>query len=252
MNTHQIQGLATALLTDFGLYTQGWRFDWDNGKRRLGACHYSKKRITMSRYLVANCNDAEIRETLLHEIAHALTPGHHHDGVWRAKLIEMGGTGKRTHSVETVKGRYEVHCANCGVVGNKHHAQGMWKRNVGKPDAFAYYTHRTCGNGRMWLVDTGAVATPDQRLRQAVAASKEADKVIADALKLLACTCGCGGTTKGGRYLPGHDARHLSDVFSRWLKSEFDLDGARELLPTQALQDKLTKRVQAHAEKHYK
>ena len=22
------------------------------------------------------------------------------------------------------------------------------------------------------------------------------------------CHCGCGGTTKGGRYLPGHDAKH--------------------------------------------
>lgn len=22
------------------------------------------------------------------------------------------------------------------------------------------------------------------------------------------CHCGCGGSTKGGRYLPGHDAKH--------------------------------------------
>ena len=24
----------------------------------------------------------------------------------------------------------------------------------------------------------------------------------------LLCHCGCGGFTKGGRYLPGHDAKH--------------------------------------------
>lgn len=24
----------------------------------------------------------------------------------------------------------------------------------------------------------------------------------------LLCHCGCGGSTKGGRYLPGHDAKH--------------------------------------------
>lgn len=24
------------------------------------------------------------------------------------------------------------------------------------------------------------------------------------------CRCGCGGTTKGGIYRPGHDAKHLS------------------------------------------
>ncbi len=28
--------------------------------------------------------------------------------------------------------------------------------------------------------------------------------------KIPACLCGCGGNTKGGRYLPGHDAKHKS------------------------------------------
>src|SRR5687768_3581603 len=102
MNTREalIKHLALDLLAQYGL--GGWTFEWDNGKRRLGACHYTTKRVTMSRHLVQNCDDAEVREVLLHEIAHALTPGHNHDGVWRAKLIEMGGTGKRTHDVETV------------------------------------------------------------------------------------------------------------------------------------------------------
>ena len=27
------------------------------------------------------------------------------------------------------------------------------------------------------------------------------------------CVCGCGGTTKGGDFLPGHDARHKSALF---------------------------------------
>jgi hypothetical protein len=27
------------------------------------------------------------------------------------------------------------------------------------------------------------------------------------------CVCGCGGTTKGGAFLPGHDARHKSTLF---------------------------------------
>lgn len=28
----------------------------------------------------------------------------------------------------------------------------------------------------------------------------------------LPCACGCGGMTNGGRYLPGHDTRHLSSL----------------------------------------
>lgn len=33
-----------------------------------------------------------------------------------------------------------------------------------------------------------------------MAAQKQASKLL--------CHCGCGGSTKGGRYLPGHDAKH--------------------------------------------
>jgi hypothetical protein len=27
-----------------------------------------------------------------------------------------------------------------------------------------------------------------------------------------ACACGCGGTTKGGQWLPGHDAKMISAI----------------------------------------
>lgn len=33
-----------------------------------------------------------------------------------------------------------------------------------------------------------------------MAAQKQSSKLL--------CHCGCGGSTKGGRYLPGHDAKH--------------------------------------------
>lgn len=247
MNTHEIQNLAIHLLDEFGLFAQGWRFDWDNGKRRLGACHYQTRRITMSRYLVQNCDDAEVRETLLHEIAHALTPGHHHDSVWRAKLVSMGGTGKRTHSVETVKGRYDVMCSKCGVVGNKHAKQGTWKYATATN---GYYTHRNCG-GSMWLQDRVVAvqvpvhATPTQ-IKHALAASSPSEPTIVGSGP--ACRCQCGGFTKGGKYLPGHDARHVSQVFDEWLKSRIDIDGAKAIFAhSPALQAKIEKRIAAHA-----
>lgn len=139
-----IKQLADSLLTEHGLYQQGWRFRWDNGKRRAGACHYADLHITGSRYLLPTAPDAQIRETLLHEIAHALTPGRGHGPVWRAKLIEIGGSGARTHRLETVKGRYDVVCENCGPVGNNHRSSRAWDLRL--------YRHRPCG-GRMFLVD---------------------------------------------------------------------------------------------------
>ena len=43
----------------------------------------------------------EFRETVLHEIAHVLTPGERHSYVWRRVLLEIGGNGRRTHSLPT-------------------------------------------------------------------------------------------------------------------------------------------------------
>lgn len=39
------------------------------------------------------------------------------------------------------------------------------------------------------------------------------------------CRCGCGKQTKGGNYLPGHDARHAGQV-ARWIVEQ-NLDDAR-------------------------
>ena len=34
------------------------------------------------------------------------------------------------------------------------------------------------------------------------------------------CQCGCGGTTKGGRYVQGHDARHKSALIQAALDGD--------------------------------
>jgi hypothetical protein len=61
-----------------------------------------------------------------------------------------------------------------------------------------------------------------------------------------ACTCGCGGTTRGGRYLPGHDSRHLAalrtDVRSRALTVEGAL---AEVAHSERLQAKLRAQLEA-------
>ncbi len=51
----------------------GWTFYWDRARRRLGACWYLKRRISLSRYLIEDGREhPELWDTLLHEIAHAL------------------------------------------------------------------------------------------------------------------------------------------------------------------------------------
>jgi hypothetical protein len=61
----------------FGL-AKKWTLKFDNAKTRVGMTNYSTCVISLSRHYIrhARCTQAEIRETLLHEIAHALCPSH--------------------------------------------------------------------------------------------------------------------------------------------------------------------------------
>ena len=63
--------------------------------RRLGICKYHTKMITLSKEFVEKAQEDMVKDTILHEIAHALTKGHHHDQVWKAKCVEIGGNGMR-------------------------------------------------------------------------------------------------------------------------------------------------------------
>lgn len=79
-----------------------WTFGFDNAKKRAGACHFSRRRITVSRYLAARFSDDDIHQTLLHEVAHAIagaTAGH--GPAWKRVARELGYVGGTTHSLET-------------------------------------------------------------------------------------------------------------------------------------------------------
>lgn len=49
-----------------------------------------------------------------------------------------------------------------------------------------------------------------ERKRRPTPVEKQARKVERAAAKQRPCTCGCEGVTKGGAFLPGHDARFVS------------------------------------------
>lgn len=79
-----------------------WSFAFDNAKRRAGACDYTRQRITLSRYLSARYDDDTNRQTLLHEIAHALAGARAgHGPLWKRTARGIGYTGGVTHHGET-------------------------------------------------------------------------------------------------------------------------------------------------------
>ena len=103
--------LALGLMHEHGL--KKWQFKFDHSTRRAGCCTYHDKRISISFDLARNASDEDIRDTLLHEIAHALVgKKHNHDAVWKAKARAIGCTGERTHKLQFARARYSVSCEN--------------------------------------------------------------------------------------------------------------------------------------------
>ena len=112
----QARALAEDLLREHGLLE--WTFKFDQAKRRFGSCRYHTKTITLSKHLTQLNAASQVRETLLHEIAHALTPGTGHGEAWREKCEQLGIAPHRCYRAEQVEQpppRYLLVCDRCGL-----------------------------------------------------------------------------------------------------------------------------------------
>lgn len=88
------------LLREHGL--DDWVIVADRAKTRAGVCRFAQRQIGLSAPLTALHTEAEVLDTILHEIAHALVgPQHGHDAVWRAKAREIGCSGERCVSADS-------------------------------------------------------------------------------------------------------------------------------------------------------
>lgn len=86
--------MARTLMAEHGL--RGWRVQLDRAKTRAGVCRFRERTIGLSAPMTRLHTEAEVRDTILHEIAHALVgPEHGHDRVWRAQAKAIGCSGAR-------------------------------------------------------------------------------------------------------------------------------------------------------------
>lgn|GEM_PF-142828 len=111
MDLPDVLALARSLMDEHGL--GDWDLAWDRARRRAGSCDHGRRRITLSRHLMALYSRAEVRETVVHEIAHARVGVHHgHDAVWRAEARRLGGSGARLVAADAprVPGRWVGVC----------------------------------------------------------------------------------------------------------------------------------------------
>jgi len=85
--------LALTLMAEHGI-SDTWTFAFDNATRRMGLCNYRKHTISVSRHFAEHASEAQVRDTILHEIAHALTPGAKHGPGWKVVALRIGATPK--------------------------------------------------------------------------------------------------------------------------------------------------------------
>lgn len=96
MDLNAAADMAYDLLYQTDLAIEGWGFRFDRAKRRLGQCDYTRRVISLSRTITLASNEDEVRQTLLHEVAHALV-GHRagHGPEWKRMARKLGYTGER-------------------------------------------------------------------------------------------------------------------------------------------------------------
>lgn len=109
--------LANHLMEEHHLLVDGWRFEFDNARRRFGLTSFQSKTISLSQFLTAVNSYEKVKNTILHEIAHALVgKGVGHSSEWRATAFSIGCDGKRCYGSETISlaRPYQAVCSKCG------------------------------------------------------------------------------------------------------------------------------------------
>src|SRR5262249_48938208 len=117
------QSLANTMLQQHSL--PGWRFTWNRRKRSLGLCRYREKTIQLSIYFVRDNGLEAVRETILHEIAHALAgEDAGHGPLWKSVCRRIGCKPERCDNGSAImpKGRWNAQCPACGKTYSRHRA----------------------------------------------------------------------------------------------------------------------------------
>lgn len=104
-----------------------YKLTLNNSTECAAWCNYTNEEISVSIYYLASniATYNDIYETILHEIAHALTPNtkKHHSKEWKECYLKLGGNGKTGCDVfmDEYTSRYIIKCEK----GCKHFRQKL-------------------------------------------------------------------------------------------------------------------------------
>lgn len=121
MDFKEAEAMTRQLMREHGL--KGWSFRWGRGKRLLGSCEERRKIIRLSAPYVQINETSHVRDTVLHEIAHAIAgckAGH--SEAWKKVCRQIGANPSRVDRTASLpKAPYEIYCPGCkGVLAGRH------------------------------------------------------------------------------------------------------------------------------------
>ena len=129
MDKFEGQMLALLHMEEHGLTDKLWHFEFESCKRTLGRCFYEQKKIALSEWYVELNEEKDVEDTILHEIAHALsfirygTKGKGHGRLWKKVCKEIGATPERVHKgiLEYPDNHYKyVDTCGCDITYKRH------------------------------------------------------------------------------------------------------------------------------------
>ena len=117
---------------EHGLTNDGWNFRFSRGRNQFGACLKKMNRwtgeilwkeITLSKKLSEINDETEVKDTILHEIAHALV-GHkaEHGLAWKHEAARLGARPVAKFSTRevAVSYRWTGTCSDCSREFKRH------------------------------------------------------------------------------------------------------------------------------------
>lgn len=105
--------MAVDLLCRYGL--SNWRVVWIKKIHVLAQCSIYRQQIKLSKPYVEVNSIAHVRDTILHEIAHALAGANHgHDFIWKGIALGLGARPFSQADKTVIPYKWFYVCPTCG------------------------------------------------------------------------------------------------------------------------------------------
>ena len=134
-------------LDELGLHN--WKFRWSRGKKTLGHCNLTRGEIRLSAFAHKHLSEEHIYNTLVHEVAHALTPGARHGPTWKSMMRRLGQNPNTTYRMKGMNDefiaatekqyKWAIECPTCKTT------IARYMRKPGKKFQRGQKKHITCG-----------------------------------------------------------------------------------------------------------